>query len=103
MRIREVGVNGKARNKRSVWNVNTKPSGTSHPAIFPDDLIVPTILAGSREGDIVLDPFIGSGTTGLVAKRYNRIFVGIEINEKYIDEAKLRLRKSEIQFDTIKS
>jgi DNA modification methylase len=100
-RIREVGLNGKKRNKRDVWNVNTKPSGTTHPATFPDDLIQPIILAGSKEDDIVLDPFIGSGTTGLVARRHNRLFVGIEINEKYVDEARLRLRKSGIKFDTI--
>ena len=94
-------MNGKRRNKRDVWNVNTKSSGTKHPATFPDDLIQPTILAGSMEGDIVLDPFFGSGTTGLVARRYNRIFVGIEINERYIDESRSRLRKSGIKFDTV--
>ena len=101
--IREVGLNGKPRNKRTVWDVNTKPSGTNHPATFPDDLIVPCILAGSKEGDVILDPFIGSGTTGLVARRHNRIFVGIEIKLDYINEARERLRKSGIRFDTIES
>jgi DNA modification methylase len=80
------------RNKRDVWFVSTKPVKDAHYATFPEDLIKPCILAGSREEGVVLDPFFGSGTTGRVALRYNRKYLGIELNQKYIDEiAKNRL------------
>lgn len=71
------------RNKRDVWSVNTKPLKEAHFATFPPTLIQPCILAGCPEGGIVLDPFIGSGTTGLVARMLNRNFVGIELNPEY--------------------
>lgn len=79
------------RNKRSVWRVSTQPYRGAHFAVFPPRLITPCILAGSRPGDIVLDPFFGSGTTGLVALRFKRHFVGIELNPAYIDLARQRL------------
>lgn len=71
------------RNKRSVWDVCTKPYKGAHFATFPDTLITPCILAGSRVGGTVLDPFCGSGTTLMVANRYGRNGIGIELNEDY--------------------
>ena len=80
------------RNKRSVWTVATKPYKEAHFAVFPDELIKPCILAGSAKGEIVLDPFFGSGTTGLVALRSRRRFIGIELNPDYVAIAESRLR-----------
>lgn len=74
---------GSTANKRSVWTVTTKPYKGAHFATFPPALIEPCILAGARIGDIVLDPFFGSGTTGEVAQKLNRRWIGIEINEEY--------------------
>lgn len=71
------------RNKRSVWTVATQPYSGAHFATFPPALIEPCILAGSRPGDIVLDPFFGSGTTGQVAQALGRQWIGLEINEDY--------------------
>jgi len=72
------------RNKRSVWPIASEPYKGAHFATFPTALIEPCILAGSRPGDIVLDPFFGSGTTGEVALKYGRQYLGIEVNEKNI-------------------
>jgi DNA modification methylase len=74
---------GETRNKRSVWTVNTKGYKEAHFAVFPQELIEPCIQAGSKTGDVVLDPFFGSGTTGEVAERFGRNYVGIELNEDY--------------------
>jgi len=71
-------------NKRSVWSVNTKPYKGSHFATFPEELITPCILAGSKSGDIVLDPFGGSGTTGKVALDNGRKAVLCELNPEYV-------------------
>ena len=71
------------KNKRSVWSVTNKPYKHAHFATFPPDLIEHCILAGSAEGDIVLDPFMGSGTTGMVSKQHNRYFIGCELHEEY--------------------
>ena len=71
------------KNKRSVWTVTTKPYKGAHFATYPEDLIEPCILASSRVGDIVLDPFLGSGTTARVAERLNRNWVGCELNADY--------------------
>lgn len=84
-------ITGKA-NKRSVWSINTKSFPEAHFATFPEELIVDMIRAGSREGDTVLDPFFGAGTTGLVARKLNRNFIGIELNPEYIKIAETRLR-----------
>lgn len=78
-------------NKRSVWTVATKPYNEAHFATFPEKLIEPMILAGCPEGGIVLDPFIGAGTTGLVARKLNRNYVGIELNPDYIKIASPRI------------
>ena len=80
------------RNKRSVWTIPTRSYKEAHFAVFPDELIKPCILAGSAKGDIVLDPFFGSGTTGLVALRSRRRFIGIELNSEYISIANKRLK-----------
>lgn len=88
--MKAVGTQEK-RNKRSVWTVNTKPFKGAHFATFPPELITPCILAGSREGDTVLDPFAGAGTTGLVASRNGRNFIGIELNPEYADMARKRI------------
>ena len=72
-----------SRNKRSVWTVTTKPFSGAHFATFPPDLIEPCILAGSKPGDTVLDPFGGSGTTGMVAERLGRSWILIELNPEY--------------------
>ena len=71
------------RNKRDVWTVNTKPYSGSHFAVFPTELIEPMILAGSKVGDIVLDPFFGSGTTGQVSQQLGRKWIGCELNKDY--------------------
>tara|TARA_R100001082_G_scaffold42597_1_gene22624 strand:- start:843 stop:1706 length:864 start_codon:yes stop_codon:yes gene_type:complete len=71
------------KNKRSVWSVTNKPYKGAHFAVFPPDLIKPCILAGSEEGDIVLDPFMGSGTTAMVAKTHGRDYIGCELHEGY--------------------
>jgi DNA modification methylase len=79
-------------NRRSVWTVATQPYAGAHFATFPPKLIEPCILAGSREGDMVLDPFSGAGTTGMVALRNGRSFVGCELNPEYADLARFRIR-----------
>ena len=79
------------RNKRSVWTITTKPYKEAHFATYPPELVTPCVLAGSREGDVVLDPFIGSGTTAYVAKKLGRQYLGIELNPEYVDMANKRL------------
>jgi len=71
------------RNKRDVWTINTKPYSGAHFAVYPQELVEPMILAGSRVGDIVLDPFFGSGTTGVVAQKLGRQYIGCELNKDY--------------------
>ena len=71
------------KNKRSVWSVTVKPYKEAHFATYPPDLIEPCIKAGSEEGDIILDPFMGAGTTAAVAKSLNRHYIGCELNEGY--------------------
>jgi len=72
------------RNRRTVWNVNPKPYKGAHFATFPPKLIEPCILAGAPKGGIVLDPFSGAGTTGIVALEHGRRYIGIELNPEYI-------------------
>ena len=71
------------KNKRSVWSVTKKPYKGAHFATFPPELIEPCVKAGSQEGDIILDPFMGSGTTATVAKSLNRDYIGCELHEEY--------------------
>lgn len=74
------------KNWRTVWPICTTPSSASHFAVFPEAIPERCIAAGSKIGDTVLDPFMGSGTTGVVAHRLNREFIGIELNEQYFKE-----------------
>ena len=85
------------RNKRDVWSVSTKPFKGAHFATFPEDLITPCILAGCPEGETVLDPFSGSGTTGVVANKHKRKYIGIELNPEYADMSINRLKDANIK------
>ena len=71
------------RRKRSVWNIQNKPYRDAHFAVYPPELIEPCIKAGSEEGDTVLDPFMGSGTTAVVSKSLGRHYIGCELHEEY--------------------
>jgi len=82
------------RNKRDVWSVNVRPYKEAHFATYPTELIEPCILAGSKEGDTVLDPFSGSGTTGEVAMQKGRNYIGIELNPDYAKISQKRLTES---------
>ena len=84
-------VDSAGRNKRTVWTVATQPFAGAHFAVFPPKLIEPMVLAGSAEGDTVLDPFAGSGTTGMVALRHGRSFIGCELNPEYVEIARRRI------------
>lgn len=90
------------RYKRSVWSVNTEPFKEAHFATFPPSLIEPCILAGSKLGDYILDPFFGAGTLGLVAKTVGRRYVGVEISEDYVEMAKDRIgANSQLSLDIL--
>ena len=86
------------RNRRSVWTVATRPYKGAHFATFPPSLIEPCILAGSRPGDIVLDPFMGSGTTAQVALQHGRQYLGCELNPDYsgLQEERIAAARAEI-------
>lgn len=79
------------RNLRTVWTINPQPYSEAHFATFPEKLVEPCVKAGSQKGNTVLDPFAGSGTTGLVAGKLGREFVGIELNPEYIRLANDRI------------
>lgn len=86
--------NQEYRRKRDVWEVSTNSYRMDeHFAMYPERLIEPCILAGSKVGGVVLDPFFGSGTTGAVAKRYGREYIGIDLNARYLEKAKERIEK----------
>jgi DNA modification methylase len=91
--VRPTVITADGRNRRSVWTVTTKPFKGAHFATFPPELIEPCILAGSRPGDTVLDPFNGAGTTGLVSLRHSRRYIGIELNPEYAAMTEDRLRE----------
>ncbi len=93
---RVYGADGR-RNKRSVWTVCTKPYKGAHFAVYPTELIRPCILAGSRPGDTVLDPFNGSGTTGFVSMEERRKYIGIDINDEYLAIADARIKSAQVQ------
>ena len=80
-------------NKRSVWSVPTAACKNAHFAVFPEKLIVDCIKAGCPEKGIVLDPFIGSGTTAVVARKLNRNFIGFELNPDYVCLAEKRIEE----------
>ncbi len=81
------------RNKRSVWTVNPKPYAGSHFAVWPPELVRPMILAGCPVGGTVLDPFSGSGTTGMVALQEGRNYIGTDLNSEYLPLAEARVRE----------
>ncbi|MDQ7027745.1 MAG: site-specific DNA-methyltransferase [Anaerolineae bacterium] len=85
------------RNKRTVWEIPVGKFRDAHFAVFPERLIENCILAGSTEEDIVLDPFMGAGTTALVAKRHSRHYIGIELVAAYIKMAEERIQKVQMQ------
>lgn len=84
-------VNPAGRNKRDVWFIPTASFKGAHFAVMPERLVEPCVLAGSPEGGVVLDPFFGSGTVGVVAKKNNRNYIGIELNPEYAKIAQARL------------
>lgn len=81
-------------NKRDVWSVNTKPSKEAHFAVFPQELITDCIKAGCPKGGVVLDPFMGSGTTAIVARRLGRNYLGFELNPEYMGIIEKRLNEN---------
>ena len=85
------------RNKRDVWTVNIKPCKEAHFATYPPELVSNCIFAGCPEGGVVLDPFMGSGTTGIVANKLGRHYVGIELNPEYVEMARRRIGLEESQ------
>lgn len=90
---------GERRNKRSVWHVATQPYSGSHFATFPEALIEPCVLAGSRPGDLVYDPFIGSGTVGAVSERLMRRWVGTDLSYQHL--AKKRTAQRGLRLEAI--
>jgi DNA modification methylase len=90
-------VGSENRNKRSVWTITTKPYAGAHFAVFPSDLIEPCILAGAPVGGIVLDPFMGSGTTAQVAQNLGRKYLGCELNIDYKDLHDKRLSQTSLE------
>jgi hypothetical protein len=87
------------RNKRSVWTVSTEPFPDAHFAVMPQALVEPCIKAGCPAGGVVLDPFAGSGTVGLVARRMGCSFIGIELNPEYCKIAEKRLSQRVLDLD----
>jgi DNA modification methylase len=86
-----------SRNKRDVWTVPIKPYSGAHFAVFPEELIEPCILAGSNVGDVILDPFFGSGTTGQVAQNLGRKWIGCELNPDYEDLQNERVKQQGLE------
>jgi DNA modification methylase len=91
--IKEPAVSGSCslRNRRDVWSISTKPHKDAHVAMFPEELPRLCIKAGSKKGQTVLDPFAGSGTTGMVADELGRNCILIEVSSEYVEEIKKRL------------
>lgn len=87
-------LNPNGRNKRCVWRISPRSYKEAHFAVYPEELCMTPIEAGCPKGGIVLDPFFGSGTTGVVAKKLNRKYIGIELNQKYIKIARQRLKNT---------
>jgi DNA modification methylase len=90
-RVRDMRPDKNGRNKRSVWTVATKPYKEAHFATFPEDLIVPMVKAGCPKNGIICDPFMGAGTTAVVAKKLDRNYIGIELNPEYVKIAEARI------------
>jgi len=90
---------GTTRNKRSVWTINTRSFPDAHFATFPEELPMLCVLAGSKPGDTVLDPFSGASTSGVVCKKLARKFIGIELNEAYVKMGLARIGRVSPLFD----
>jgi DNA modification methylase len=84
-------------NKRSVWTVNTKPYKGAHFAVYPEELIEPCVLSSTKVGDVILDPFFGSGTTGQVAQNLGRKWIGCELNKDYEDLQNERVKQQGLE------
>ncbi len=97
--VKLAGVEWETRNRRSVWTVATRPYKGAHFATFPPALIEPCILAGSKTGDIVLDPFMGSGTTAQVALQHGRQYLGCELNPDYASLQQERIESEQTLFN----
>lgn len=93
--VRELNGGGVGRNRRTVWDINTMPFADAHFATFPPALVVPCVMAGSRPGDFILDPFFGSGTVGVVCQNLQRHYVGVELHPEYVVLATKRLSENE--------
>lgn len=91
--MKEIAVGG-TRNRRSVWTVATRPYKGAHFATFPEELIEPCVIAGSEPGQIVIDPFVGSGTTAAVSVKHGRQYIGCELNENYRTLINERIEKA---------
>ncbi len=92
---------GNGKQMRNLWEINAERHKTEHPTEKPEKLLERIILIGSQEKDSVLDPFMGSGTTGVVAKKLNRNFIGFEIDDRYFEISKKRIDKIEVSADLI--
>lgn len=96
--IQEMAATGAARkNRRTVWNINTEGYKGAHFAVFPPKLVELCVLAGTKRGQAVLDPFLGSGTVGMVSKRLRRNCVGIEMKPEYAEIALKRIESAAVQ------
>ena len=92
----------KQRYKNNIWQNAVAQNKTRHPAIFPEQLARDHIISWSNEGDTVLDPMLGSGTTGKMAKILNRHFIGIDISREYLDIAKRRIEETDPLFQAVR-
>lgn len=101
--IEEEMENSDGRNKRTVWHISTKPFTGAHFAVYPPELIETPIKASCPKGGIVLDPFLGSGTSALVALQQNKNYIGIELNTEYVKLATERIEdfKPQLKFDNM--
>lgn len=90
-RERDMRPNKEGRNMRTVWSINTEPCSEAHFATYPQKLVQRMLLAGCPENGLVLDPFFGSGTTGIYARKANRNYIGIELNPEYVKVANKRI------------
>jgi len=100
-RDRDMRPNPDGKNARTVWSINTEPFGEGHYATYPEKLAERMIKAGCPVGGVVLDPFMGAGTTGMVAKKLNRHYIGFELNPDYVKLAKNRIFNEIGLFDSV--
>lgn len=90
----ELIFNKSSKKRNNVWFINRPVENYGHPAVFPKQIAQDHIISWSKEGDIVLDPFMGSGTTGVACIDTNRNFIGIELNPDYFEIAKKRIKEA---------